>query len=134
MFTNLRRTVLPIICITLIVSLLNWICFATFTDMFKYPLELSSRNGGRYIASYTSPDGSHRADVYLYDETSMSLAGIRVRIETTSNASDGWNVAYMYGSHLYKYGELYHELRWLDNNTIMLNEVVLDVFHMTYID
>ncbi len=118
---------------TLAVSLLNWIHFACLTDMFQQPLELSTRNGGRRIASYPSPEGAYRAEVFLYEETSMSLAGLRVWVEETSGGK-GRNIAYMYGPSLFPYGDEYHELQWLDDVTLRINGAVLDVRHMTYIE
>ena len=131
---KLPRNTSFVACIIVLVSLLNWLLFAALTDVFQYPLELSSRNGGRCIASYLSPDGMYRADIYLYDETSMSLTGLRVRIESMTVPSKSWNVAYMYGINLYQYGEAFHELHWLDNSTIVINDIILDIFHMTYIE
>lgn len=119
--------------VLLFVTLLNWMLFACLTGMFQQPLELSGRNGGRCIASYPSPGGTYRADVFLYDETSLSLAGLRLWVEETTGGK-GRNIAYMYGTSLFPYGDAYHELQWLDDTTLRINGVVLDVRHMTYIE
>ncbi len=46
----------------------------------------------------------------------------------------GWNVAYLYNYELYNFGDNYHELHWVDNDTISINNIVLDIHHMTYSD
>ena len=32
------------------------------------------------------------------------------------------------------FGDNYHELHWVDNDTININNIVLDIHHMTYSD
>lgn len=99
-----------LLAIVLIVSAANFIIFGAQTRMFQLPFELATRSGGHVIASYDSPDGQYRADVYQYDETSMSRVGLRVRIEPKDGKSAGWNVAYLYNYELYNFGDNYHEL------------------------
>lgn len=123
-----------LLAIVLIVSAANFIIFGAQTRMFQLPFELATRSGGHVIASYDSPDGQYRADVYQYDETSMSRVGLRVRIEPKDGKSAGWNVAYLYNYELYNFGDNYHELHWVDNDTISINNIVLDIHHMTYSD
>lgn len=123
-----------LLAIVLIVSAANFIIFGAQTRMFQLPFELATRSGGHVIASYDSPDGQYRADVYQYDETSMSRVGLRVRIEPADGKSAGWNVAYLYNYELYNFGDNYHELHWVDNDTISINNIVLDIHHMTYSD
>lgn len=123
-----------LLAIVLIVSAANFIIFGAQTRMFHLPFELATRSGGHVIASYDSPDGQYRADVYQYDETSMSRVGLRVRIEPADGKSAGWNVAYLYNYELYNFGDNYHELHWVDNDTISINNIVLDIHHMTYSD
>lgn len=123
-----------LLAIVLIVSAVNFIIFGAQTRMFQLPFELATRSGGHVIASYDSPDGQYRADVYQYDETSMSRVGLRVRIEPKDGKSAGWNVAYLYNYELYNFGDNYHELHWVDNDTISINNIVLDIHHMTYSD
>lgn len=121
-----------LLAIVLIVSAANFIIFGAQTRMFQLPFELATRSGGHVIASYDSPDGQYRADVYQYDETSMSRVGLRVRIEPADGKSAGWNVAYLYNYELYNFGDNYHELHWVDNDTISINNIVLNIHHMTY--
>lgn len=64
----------------------------------------------------------------------MSRVGLRVRIEPADGKSAGWNVAYLYNYELYNFGDNYHELHWVDNDTISINNIVLDIHHMTYSD
>lgn len=78
-----------LLAIVLIVSAANFIIFGAQTRMFQLPFELATRSGGHVIASYDSPDGQYRADVYQYDETSMSRVGLRVRIEPKAGKSAG---------------------------------------------
>ncbi len=128
------KKMMALVCLILSISLLNWMLFAGLTNMFQQPLELSMRSGGRCIAAYPSPNGTYRAEVYLYPETSLSLAGLRVWIEETDVRNRGWNVAYMYGPTLFPYGASYHELTWVSDTAICINGVILDVLHMTYIN
>ncbi len=128
------KKALALICVILTVSMLNWMLFAKLTNAFQQPLELSMRGGGNCIATYPSPSGTYRAEVYLYPETSLNLAGLRVWIEETDAHARGWNVAYMYGPTLFPYGALYHELTWVSDTAICINGVILDVLHMTYIN
>ena len=80
-----------LLAIVLIVSAANFIIFGAQTRMFQLPFELATRSGGHVIASYDSPDGQYRADVYQYDETSMS------RLSATQSAwhSCWWNLAWI---------------------------------------
>ena len=135
MHTRKTKSIAIAICLILATTLANWIYFANATDMFNAPYELATRRGGNLAASYNSPNGEYRADVYLYPEQSLSLPALRLRIVDTQNEAHSWNIAYIYGYELSKtkYGETYQELSWIDDKTISINGIILDIFHMTYI-
>ncbi|MGO4887305.1 DUF5412 family protein [Anaerobacillus sp. MEB173] len=86
-------------------------------------VELDELSEGEFLTEYPSPNNEYMAKAYLIDEGGATVrAAIRVEIDFGNEIKTiYWN-----------YDESTVNIKWLDNETIEINDHKLNIFNDTY--
>ena len=95
------------------------LCIAAYWYFF---VDMSHLPTGTLVASYPSPGGAHTVNVYLWEGSATTACAIRVEVVT------GFIVRNIY----WQYDETKCVCEWLSDDTVCINDRVLNVFTDAY--
>ncbi len=107
-----------------IVLILIILCFAFLQGCIGRNVPLSEYSGGEFLSSSDSPDGKYTVNAYIYRGSATEAE--TVRAELVDNDSGTQKNIYL------KYREQSARCEWLDNTTVAINGIELDVRSDTY--